>query len=407
MAQADVNQQYNAHGNYPPLIDCKIHCEATPGCVAVDHAALGDRRCYLFSACPNPNPVNSQSVNRAHYLGHRTWCAENPCSATNAPAAGVATLLNAGITPCLASITNIVSPVVNTYELTLTHAGNCPTVTSAACKDDIAALATTAANVNAWQTSVAVNSCSGTSATATVTFVNPQQGLSGDPFVSFNGKQTQMWLPVGRPHFIMKCADLDIFGRVIDNGAAGNQWFDMFKINAKGEEIISVGVKNQSASFFMQAGVGTQKVKADDISSDQAAMASARVGRLLNKLRNADSATIASKNLTTITVDVMSRQQLTTGGPITTGSKVRIDQDSTHTIGRGFSESVMVETGAVALKMSSIEHKNAAGDAIAVHLDLEFLRLDAHVCEGPLAEIWGIRPLSKATAKLLVPAKKQ
>uniref|UniRef100_A0A7S0IYW2 Uncharacterized protein n=1 Tax=Calcidiscus leptoporus TaxID=127549 RepID=A0A7S0IYW2_9EUKA len=78
-------------------------------------------------------------------------------------------------------------------------------------------------------------------------------------------------------------------------------------------------------------------------------------------------------------------------------------------IGSGFVEHVDITTAHLSMRVLSARAKKFAEPEMqvkALHLDVEFFKFDKAAARGVLPELWGLAPLSAATAKLLSPQQR-
>lgn len=87
-------------------------------------------------------------------------------------------------------------------------------------------------------------------------------------------------------------------------------------------------------------------------------------------------------------------------------AKVAVSRNTNRPIGMGHLENADITTDVLHLRMeAAVAAKFAsAGEQLRhLHVDLSVLHMNATSCAGPLTEIWGLRPLSTATAQMLLP----
>lgn len=232
--------------------------------------------------------------------------------------------------------------------------------------------------------------------------------------VHLEGKRAQFYMPWGAEVKMMTCGSTELYGRVMSTGVAGDrqQWYDQFRVRAHGREVLSVGVRD--ATFLLpSAGSATKAAPADPDDATVLPM-DKRALSPLEKLRQASQPEVHGHrekwmhSLTTINVTIEGADVPTTLSRTAADEKVAIavTQDKTQPIGLGYAESVIISAGDVDMQMqSTMAHKFPSEiDRIKkMHMDLVFTRVDGNVCAGVLPELWGIRPMSRSTARLLMP----
>jgi len=197
----------------------------------------------------------------------------------------------------------------------------------------------------------------------------PPSTLSGDPFVKdWTGKLVQIFLPLQKDTMLLQCRNFTLGARAMGSGVAGDhqQWFDRVVISSPdGTEQVTVGAKQSPSQ-------GTQQQHEAELTTIEAAVEGVSMPRVGSAF----------------TAD---------------GALVSASRNETNPIPGGFSETVSYATGETDIRIKSARVNKNAGQQ-KVHLDLEFNKFNAAACNaGPLAEIWGVVPMSVATANMLKP----
>lgn len=228
----------------------------------------------------------------------------------------------------------------------------------------------------------------------------PAVAIRGDPFTTFQGKKTQFYLTPAVVTALLHCGNVEVFGRAVNSVVKNDdqQWFDMFQVNVAGEKIVTVEAHR------------TQTNGSAEASEAQDAVVLAEALQRLRLITQSKNDAAATRQLTTLNVHISGKAANTTGVHNVGKAFVTISQDMSKHIGNGFVESVQLSTKELGLSIQSSVAGKFANDEDRVrnmHVDIAFNNIDATKCSGALPEIWGVKPLSKATAKLLLPPNSQ
>lgn len=240
---------------------------------------------------------------------------------------------------------------------------------------------------NGWHCCVCTSSSTNTPTGA------PAVSVAGDPFTTFQGKKTQFYMPPGVVMPLLKCGHTEISGRAVNSNVKDDkqQWFDMFQVNIDGARVLSAEAR-RTVEGSAEAAEGV----------DAQVLASA-----LERLRLATATQQATvRSLTTLNVQVGGKATNATGSHSVNGATIAITQDGSKSIGSGFAEMIQFDAADIGMKIQSSVAGKFANDEDRVrniHVDIAFTNIDASKCSGALPEIWGVKSMSKATAKLLMP----
>lgn len=230
--------------------------------------------------------------------------------------------------------------------------------------------------------------------------------VSGDPYTGYGGKRTQFYLPAQKLVRLATCAGLEIEGSVMPSRLAGDasQWFDSFRVSLGGEEVLRVAVSHASPLPAPAPAISGRAADAADVSVETQARAAAGAEEGFGESR-------AGLPLTTLNASVAGHRAPSTAARVAApgGAEVSLLRHSDARIGGGWVERAAVDAPGVALQITSAaagKFANAADRVRHAHLDMRVRRLDARYekyCEGPLPEMWGLRPMTAETARLLQP----
>jgi len=195
---------------------------------------------------------------------------------------------------------------------------------------------------------------------------------------------------------LIQCGQIELMGRAVNSLIKGDeqQWFDMFQVRVGAAQVLAVEViRGHSGSAKAADSV--------DVDADAARVASVLAkSRLITAMKQT-----ASRTLTTLDVKIEGKATNVTGAHKVGGATIAIEQDVSKSIGHGFVEVVRFETPEAGMQIVSSVAGKFANDVDRIrniHVDIAFTKLDAAKCSGALPEIWGVKSMSKATAKLLL-----
>lgn len=213
--------------------------------------------------------------------------------------------------------------------------------------------------------------------------------MGGDPFTSYEGRRAQFWLPTSKATTVITCDGMHLRAQVFGSGIAGDnqQWFHGFVVELFGAEMLNVHVREHAS---MHNALRPHKDDGVDIGVETVSAVSA--------LRAQRHSAIAGEPLNVLNVTVAGRDVRRTGA----GEAGAL----AYTVSRADStEAVAVKVGRTEFTLfSSVAQKFAGAKAAAfVHVDLKFTKIAAGDCSGPLPEIWGVKPMTEATAQMLQP----
>lgn len=232
----------------------------------------------------------------------------------------------------------------------------------------------------------------------------PKPMLIGDPFTSYGGKSTQFYMPLRRKMGLLACGKLELHGRAMGSSVPGDhqQWFDMFTVQHGGKHILTVETR---ATAPLSSSSGTVASSAENAKGVDIGVIGRkdRVKVALERL-----AGVQNRALSTLAVRIEGNALAATATATAAGGAVNVTvaQDTARRIGSGYVETVVVDADGVSMQMQSSAATKFTTEADRIrymHIDLAFAQLNATACTGPLPEIWGVRPISAATARLLLP----
>lgn len=228
--------------------------------------------------------------------------------------------------------------------------------------------------------------------------------VEGDPFTSYGGKSTQFYMPLRNRMGLLACGKLELHGRAMGSSVPGDhqQWFDMFTVQHGGKHVLTVETR---ATAPLSAGSGAAASSMEDAKGvDINVLAKKdRVKVALERLSD-----VQNRALSTLAVSIEGNALAATAAATAAGGAVNVTvaQDTARRIGSGYVETVVIDADGISMHMQSSTATKFTTEADRVrhmHIDLAFAQLNATACTGPLPEIWGVRPISAATARLLVP----
>jgi hypothetical protein len=206
--------------------------------------------------------------------------------------------------------------------------------------------------------------------------------------VDQSGAKVQFFLPLQTEQHLLTCRETELYGRTMGTGITGDhqQWFDRFRVVVNGREQLLVGIKHNEteASAEDEVDVSAPKVTEKKGASNE-----------------------QHRELKTLRIMVEGANMGKTGAVASDAALIAVWQDTVKRAGESLTETVQFSAGHTVLQIkSAVASKFVTKDVqnLYTHLDLRFVELKSDDCSaGILAEIWGLVPMSEATAKILQP----
>lgn len=228
-------------------------------------------------------------------------------------------------------------------------------------------------------------------------------GIHGDPITSYLGKRTQFWGVPGKPINLLHCGVWGVRASVF-NGPSENQWFKDFQIVLKGRVLANVTMPATIAQIKPASVPGSDEAETHASYEGAAAQrevpqpAAARPGpRTISvsaagwgrgwEISGVGESAVLDEGIRGVGEGEKFRAQV-----------VASNHAGYHTAHLQFGGMVLHVSSAPAMKMA------APADRVRyAHLDVNFRKLDEQHCTGVLPEIWGVQPMGRETAEMLVP----
>lgn len=246
-----------------------------------------------------------------------------------------------------------------------------------------------------------------------------QDGVVINPDPLTPEKPAKFYLPLQTPTRLLTCRDFEFYGRATTHvdDTENDQWFNMFQFRIQKQTMVSVNIRDsalqQPKPSTEKKGASHEKEGLVKIAEDKIASILTRAALLVSEKRTNEVLNAAQQQsqkqpgtLSTIAVTVQG-VELSSPAKMQAGAlNVTVKQDISKHIGNGYAESVAVQHNTVEMEVKSAlvtKVVNETKTLQTLHLDMVISNIDASLCTGPLPEIWGIRPMSRSTAKFLIP----
>lgn len=202
-------------------------------------------------------------------------------------------------------------------------------------------------------------------------YVAPATTSLGDPITSYKGKQTRYWLPTTMTQVFAQGA-LEVFFQPGTQNRS--DWVTKAEIRHSGSLVATIGTVEPSALF-------------SPINNNED-------GLLTTMALEINGSKVAAEGT----------WSLPGGLSIEVEASVKKTDGATMSIGSGAVDRVIIKDDGAELQLSSAMANKMPTEMqriLGIHLDTDFRRFDKDKCTGLLPEIWGLRPKSELTKRMM------